>query len=58
MATITEEAPPVNRKKTRQIIVTDSWHSIQLYQPQAVIDSVLNLLREHYRNQTDKQASI
>lgn len=44
--------------KTRQIIVTDSWHSIQLYQPQAVIDSVLNLLREHYRNQTDKQASI
>lgn len=30
--------------KTRQIIVQDSWHSIQLYQPQAVIDSVLSLL--------------
>lgn len=44
--------------KTRQILVQDSWHSIQLYQPQAVIDSVLSLLKEHYRNQTDKQTSM
>lgn len=44
--------------QTRQIIVQDSWHSIQLYQPQAVIDSVLGLLKEHYRNQTHKQTSM
>ncbi|ETT44687.1 MULTISPECIES: alpha/beta hydrolase [unclassified Paenibacillus] len=43
---------------TRQIVIEDSWHSIQLYKPQAVVDSVLSLLRDNHRNQTDKQASI
>ncbi|WP_195575843.1 alpha/beta hydrolase [Paenibacillus sp. 1001270B_150601_E10] len=30
---------------TKQIIVEESWHSIQLYKPQAVIDSVIELLQ-------------
>ncbi|WP_405108892.1 alpha/beta hydrolase [Paenibacillus sp. FSL K6-1217] len=44
--------------QTRQIIATDSWHSIQLHDPQAVIDSILSLLTDNHRNQPDKQTSI
>jgi pimeloyl-ACP methyl ester carboxylesterase len=31
-------------KRTRQIIVEESWHSIQIYQPKSVIDAVKSLL--------------
>ncbi|MEK3795234.1 alpha/beta hydrolase [Paenibacillus sp. FSL R7-0204] len=44
--------------KTRQIVIENSWHSIQLYNPQAVVDSVLSLLRDNHRNQTDKLTSM
>jgi pimeloyl-ACP methyl ester carboxylesterase len=32
-------------EKTQQIIVVDSWHSIQIHNPQVVIDSVISLLK-------------
>jgi pimeloyl-ACP methyl ester carboxylesterase len=32
-------------KKTQHIIVEDSWHSIQIHNPQVVINSVISLLR-------------
>ncbi|NMO96606.1 alpha/beta fold hydrolase [Paenibacillus lemnae] len=31
-------------QRTRQIIVEESWHSIQIYQPQSVIEAVRSLL--------------
>ncbi len=36
-------------RQTTQIIVEDSWHSIQIHKPQAVIDAVRGLL-DHKRN--------
>ncbi|MNV87432.1 hypothetical protein D3C71_1815530 [compost metagenome] len=30
--------------ETRQTIIEDSWHSIQIHKPQAVVQSVLGLL--------------
>ena len=31
-------------KKTQHIIIEDSWHSIQIHNPQSIIDSVISLL--------------
>lgn len=31
---------------TKQIVVEDSWHSIQIYRPDTVIDAVKSILSE------------
>lgn len=40
-------------EKTTQIVVEESWHSIQIYQPQAVIDAVKRILDNNRKRNTN-----
>lgn len=40
-------------EKTTQIVVEESWHSIQIYQPQAVIDAVKRILDNNRKRSTN-----